>query len=179
MRKRFTTTVLAAVFTLGLATTAFADRVPIPNQSYSPGRGTPKNVYVNTIDSNYFQYYNSRFGVSGYVPSNFYLAYLPANGDGCIFKDGQGGELTISGSHNTMNETVYDAYRRAVRYHNPSYHVAGDNWYVISYEQDGYIYYKKTYINSRYEKTMYYKYPSYNSDHYEAYLPTLVSHFKP
>lgn len=176
--KKAVITLLALTFT-AISTSAFAERVPLINQNYLAHRPVPKYVYVQTVDSNYFQYTNGRFGMSGYVPSNFYLAYGPSNGDGARFADGQGGSLTISGRHNIFSQTLSQLYHDALEQYQPSYHAAGNNWFVVSYERNGYIYYSKTFVLSRFVKSLSYVYPASNRYHYEAYLPTIERTFRP
>ncbi|WP_298703725.1 hypothetical protein [uncultured Veillonella sp.] len=172
--------ILALAFVSAMSSSVHAERVALQNQNYQPGRTQfLPYVYVNTVDANYFQYSNARFGMSSYVPSNFYLAYGPSNGDGARFADGLGGALTISGSHNSNHATVEASYAGAVNYYQPSYKALGDSWYVISYERGGYIYYVKSFVNSQFIKTLQYKYPVSNRYHYEAYLPTIEGSFRP
>lgn len=176
--KKAIVTLLALTFTV-ISTSAFAERVPLINQNYLAHRPVPKYVYVQTVDSSYFQYTNGRFGMSGYVPSNFYLAYGPSNGDGARFSDGLGGELTISGYNNVLNKTLSQLYKDAINTYQPSYHVSGTNWFVISYERNGKVYYLKTFLSNKFVKSLSYVYPASNRYHYEAYLSTIERTFRP
>lgn len=170
LRKSLLIALMAAV-----TTSTLAAREALPNQNYRGDQRFDQYVYVQPMTKDYFQYTNSRYGMSVYVPSSFYLAYTPSNHDGAIFKDGLGGSLTLSGSHNINGETLEQSYAEDVARYAPTYKVIGDDWYVISYERNGYIYYAKTFISSRYRNHLVISYPASNRDAYESKIPTIES----
>ncbi|MDY3974023.1 hypothetical protein [uncultured Veillonella sp.] len=150
-------------------------REALPNQFYKGDSRFSQYVYVEPINKDYFQYTNNRYGMSVYVPSSFYLAYAPSNHDGAIFKDGLGGELTLSGSHNSNKFSLQQSYEDAVRRYTPAYKASGDDWYVISYERNGIIHYEKHFVSNQLLNSLRISYPVAKRGDYEHKIPLIES----
>ncbi len=164
----------------GLAVgTVDAAREGLINQFYYRNSANLKYVYVETLPgTGFFRYDNSRFYMSAWVPADFYLAYGPMNGDGAIFEDGLGGQVSITGIHNALNATVESEYSRDKTQHNLAYSASGDNWYVVSYKEKGIIYYKKEFVGSKYINTMIFSYPAKRAGHYNPLVSKVEETFK-
>ena len=169
--------VAAGALLLGLAADVSAERIGWVNHNSRSGNSY---VYVETTDNpKYVEYTNGRYGFTAYVPVLLNRAGMPTNGDGCSFDDGGNAKLTVSGSHN-FNDTAYSRYQERLRQHPYApYHDYGDEWYVISWESDGVIYYEKGFVSDEYVNTLRYAYRKNLRAVYEPFIETLEANFVP
>lgn len=96
----------------------------------------------------YNTYINGRYGFSVDYPNNFEIGTPPANGDGLHFtsKDGKA-TLTAYGSNNVMDETAKSLYNQEVAgIKEISYQFFKDNWFVLSWIDNGTVYYTRTMV---------------------------------
>ncbi|TLS38599.1 hypothetical protein [Pseudalkalibacillus caeni] len=112
----------------------------------------------------YSTYNNERFGFSLQIPEGMTMDPPPTNGDGGTFRNG---ELTVTayGGHtNTVQqgETIGTYYKQDMESitTNIAYKRLADDWYVISYEEAGTIYYKKFFFGENSFNTFIISYPS-------------------
>ena len=87
--------------------------------------------------------------------------------------------MTISGSHNVIHSTVESEYYYDRTHHDIVYFASGDRWYVVSYEENGIIYYKKKFVGSKYINTMIFSYPVSRADHYNPLVSKVEETFTP
>ncbi|GAA0069618.1 hypothetical protein UT300003_11410 [Clostridium sardiniense] len=125
-------------------------------------------------------YKNERYGFSINYPS-FLVEYKPStNNDGVLFKNKDGTEeLIVFGYNNIENKSLKETYDEEVSLINDiKYRSMGDNWYVISWEEDGSIYYKKVVAGKRSTNIFSYKYPSNKKKLYDLIIEEGIRSFK-
>lgn len=95
-------------------------------------------------DWTYDTYTNERFGFSIQYPSVLTVGSPPTNGDGLNFYNDEL-ELTVFGSHNSMDESIESIYQQAItNIEVPiAYDRLADHWFVLSYVENGRIIYEK------------------------------------
>ncbi|WP_226659924.1 hypothetical protein [Pseudalkalibacillus hwajinpoensis] len=95
-------------------------------------------------DWTYDTYTNERFGFSIQYPSVLTVGSPPTNGDGLNFSNDEL-EITVSGSHNSMDESIESIYQQAItNIEVPiAYDRLADHWFVLSYVENGMIIYEK------------------------------------
>ncbi|MGA9290507.1 MAG: hypothetical protein WBV93_19415 [Anaerobacillus sp.] len=92
----------------------------------------------------YVTYTNDRFGFTIQYPSDLTVGPPPANGDGLNFYNDEI-QITASGSHNSMEESIETIYQQAINNIEVpiAYDRLTDNWFVLSYVENGMIFYEK------------------------------------
>lgn len=154
---------------------------------------TPANNDKKSSDSNFNEsnnnveksnivyeiYKNSRYGFSISYPSNYKAGRAPDNGDGINLYCDDGGEINVSGMNNVFNYSTSDCYNEALsRINNTiSYKTCDKNKFVISYEENGLIYYRCTVVGAGSENTFIIKYPVSRKDYYDEVVNTLYNSF--
>jgi len=95
---------------------------------------------VRTYDT----YTNERFGFSIQYPSDLTVGSPPTNGDGLNFYNEEL-EITVFGSHNSMDESIESIYQQAINNIEVpiAYDRLADHWFVLSYIENGLITYEK------------------------------------
>lgn len=91
----------------------------------------------------YMHYTNSRFGYSIELPNSFVLIFKPDNADGAIFKDNTYNRKIRL--YATYFNTAYEEQLKNL-YGKVTYSELQDDFYVISWLDQGTIYYKKVYF---------------------------------
>jgi len=91
----------------------------------------------------YMHYTNSRFGYSIELPNSFVLIFKPDNADGAIFKDNTYNRKIRL--YATYFNTAYEEQLKNL-YGKITYSELQDDFYVISWLDQGTIYYKKVYF---------------------------------
>ena len=157
------------------------DDFQAPSRGYGGYKGLvrpARAVASEPVDSDQFhRYSNSRFHIHTWVPDFMEKAYLPANGDGCTFKNRDGSVvLSVSGSYMIPGETVNDAYGRET---DPTitYRARGGNWYVTSGIKNGKVYYKKKFFGTKVYASLYFAYPERDRANYDWINAVLDAHF--
>ncbi|CAM3156299.1 hypothetical protein [Sporolactobacillus spathodeae] len=139
-----------------------------------------KQAKSDNINTSYNKYTNNRFGFSIEYPSNFNMGEAPTNNDGRTFSDGQC-NIIVSGSNNSMNETLNDNFSEAAVDVSNSidYQVHKKNYYVLSYVKGNNIVYIKTFLNRGAFAQLNITYPSSLKSKYDPIVAHLVQTFTP
>lgn len=124
----------------------------------------------------YLTYENTRFGYSIDYPSYFIKGEEPVNNDGLIFTSpDSSAKLTVYGSNNVFFWTIEQAYENVLKeVKNPSYHVLRESWFVVSWAENGKIYYRQTFLGEGSENTFIFEYPKAEAEYYDS----MVSHIQ-
>lgn len=152
----------------------------LPNTN-SKMPGTNVTVYESEIPG-YFKYINGRYAFSIDFPNNFTLVFLPANSDGARFMlpDGSA-ELTVSGGHNILGDTINDYYIRELQRIKGEigYSEKGDSWFVVTWKQDGKIFYRKQFVSNLYQNSLTLSYPEEQKEGYDEIVTNIERTFIP
>ncbi len=174
--------ILAVIMCFYMTSSAFAGEIFLKNEFYRDGKpGFIPFVRLTTTDSpNYNKFVNGRFGYSIYVPREFTIAKFPANSAGCSFEDEYGSAFSVYGMHNSIGQTIEQAYSEDLAKH-PNYALAdkGSEWYAISYLDNGRIVYKKCFINANYINTWSFVYPQWLGERYNPKCAEVEPTFVP
>lgn len=174
--------ILTIILHFALTSSVFAADVFLENENYKTGKpGFDQFVKLQTTENpDYNQYVNGRFAYSIYVPRELAIATYPMNRAGCGFKDGNGTSLTVFGMRNVLEETIDAAYDKALsQYNNAALATKGQNWYVISYLENGFIVYEKHFINAKYVNSLIFRYPKSLAEKYNPKCEVIESSFVP
>ncbi len=135
--------------------------------------------YIRTKlhESQYYHYYNSRFGYGIAYPSCFIQQEESTNGDGCNFYMNEKIYLSVFASYNVLNETLADKY-----YKNDissiTYSKLKNNWFVISdYTSDGRVFYQKTVLKDSIFITAILCYPPEYKNDFQEITQKIFSNF--
>ena len=130
------------------------------------------------LSQGYKTYKNNRFGFSINYPETFIAGNAPANGDGLSFKSSDGrASLSVSGGNNsgvTMNE-----YFLLMSKGKTVNSVSGDNWFTISWKENGVITYCKMFVATATHNSFIISYPEEQKSQYDSIVSTLEESFKP
>lgn len=133
---------------------------------------------------NYIAYYNSRFGFSVDIPSDFIPQRPPENDDGRVFlsEDGQA-EIRVSAGANILNWTIYDIrdYLTDTAKGNITILGQGETWIAATWIDNESIYYNKSFISGdgEIQSSMNFIYPVEQRDRYDVVVEHLEETFKP
>ncbi|MFV8826417.1 hypothetical protein [Alkalihalobacterium sp. APHAB7] len=129
----------------------------------------------------YQVYQNARFGFSIQYPSDLTMAPPPTNGDGARFYNNEleivafGGHTNIIDSGETI-ETYY--YQDIVNISAPiGYQRLTDDWYVISYNENGTTVYKKFFFDDSTFNSFIISYPASKQEQYGPITDHIASTF--
>jgi hypothetical protein len=114
--------------------------------------GSFVRVYDSEIPG-YYKFINGRFGFSVDFPQSFNVGFLPANSDGARFSTPDGSaSLTVSGGRHGPEWTLDDSLNKDLQRVQGvvGYTSKGEDWYVVSWKQDGAIYYEKVFMSDQY-----------------------------
>ncbi|WP_421381780.1 hypothetical protein ACOJQI_21020 [Bacillus salacetis] len=135
---------------------------------------TPKSRAYNT-------YNNERFGFSLQYPEGMTMDPPSTNGDGGTFRNGDLTVTAYGGHTNTVQqgETIGTYYKQDLENITASiaYKRLADDWYVISYEEDGTIYYKKFFFGEQSFNTFIISYPASKQDEYGSVTTHIAETF--
>lgn len=137
--------------------------------------------------SDFQNYTNDRFGFQLEYPSDFSEGAPPENNDGMEAHDGNA-SFVVYGSHMTTGgeavsalesiNSIYQEDMQTIEASNPvSYHKAEDNWYVISYVEDGNIVYKKSLLGDDFIVDLLIEYPENEQESYESVVNRMIESF--
>ncbi|MGE7603092.1 hypothetical protein ACQKL5_11360 [Peribacillus sp. NPDC097675] len=131
----------------------------------------------------YQLYENGRYGFSMYYPKGLRMDPPPTNGDGARFFNDQF-EITAYASHtNVINdeETIEMYYENDLNSitEEIAYQRITEDWYVLSYEENGKIIYKKFYFNDQVGTTFVISYPASEQEKYGPITSHIAETFTP
>ncbi len=137
----------------------------------------------STLKKIYYQEYkNERFGYSIEYPREFKTGAPPENGDGrgVSSLDGEA-RLIIYGANVLYDESLEDVYKASKEYVREiiSYQQKGNNWFVLSWKKDNYIYYLKTFVGQGSANSFIFSYPEAEKQYYDQVTIHLESTFHP
>jgi hypothetical protein len=128
----------------------------------------------------YNTYTNGRYGFTIDYPNQFDIGMPPANGDGLHFtsKDGKA-ELVAYGSNNVMDETAKSLYEAELAdIKNVSYKFFKDNWFVLSWIENGTVYYERTIVGAGSMNSFIFSCPEEQLDQYYDVIEHISKSFK-
>jgi hypothetical protein len=123
----------------------------------------------------YVVYNNERFGFSIEYPEGMQMDRPPTNGDDARFYN-EDLEIVAYGGHNMMGETIesyFNADMDSVE-NEIAYQRLTEDWYVISYKENGMIVYKRFYYGEDVFNTFEIRYPESKQEKYEP-IVTYIS----
>lgn len=127
-----------------------------------------------------FTYTNSRFGYSVVLPSSFEEVTSGQGNNGVVFFDEDiQMEIQMAGFNRIYAVTMTELYEEQMRKHDVSYSHLGDDFFVVSYLEDGYIYYVKDFCGSASENQITFQYPANYSDVGNPLVEQIVPTFTP
>ena len=138
------------------------------NEDHSTSKDTKQQTNTETLK--YQSYVNGRFGFTMQYPEGLTMDPPPTNGDGARFYNSEF-ELTAYAGHTNIvseGETVQTYYQQDLNsISGPiAYQKLKDNWYVISYEENGKIFYKKFFFGQDVFNTFIISYPASKQEKY-------------
>lgn len=124
-------------------------------------------------------YCNPRFGQCADVPPNFQSDPPPENGDGLIFRHSDGMSIIVSAMYNVLSATVSLEMKELLQdKRSPSYQASGHNWFAISGEQDGKIYYIRKIVTPDIVASLWIEYPVQQRAAYDPLIARISKSFK-
>ena len=134
------------------------------------------------IREKYTHYHNDTFGFSIDVPKNFIITSRSATGIYLISPDGKGLIFAI-GAHKTDHETNRQQYEDQVMSAQRvggkiTYHVCGDDWYVVSWHKGEEGNYLKKYTNRDSELLFVVMFPMSQKDEYAPMIEHMEDTFR-
>lgn len=131
-----------------------------------PIQSKEEPVEVEEVQT-YDTYTNDRFGFSIQYPSNLTVGSPSANGDGLNFYNEEL-EITVFGSHNSMDESIESIYQQAINNIEVpiAYDRLADHWFVLSYVENGLIIYEKFFYGDNVFNRFIITYPENKQDVY-------------
>ena len=129
----------------------------------------------------YYKYINARFGFSIDFPKDLnYVFLLPENGDGIrVGKKDESAILTVSGSHNVFSTEYYkEEYQEEAARFDRAYSVIGENYYILSYREGDYTFYRKVFFSSEYVSSFTFQYLREQHKIYEEVTENMENSFK-
>jgi hypothetical protein len=131
-----------------------------------PIQSKEEPVEVEEVQT-YDTYKNDRFGFSIQYPSDLTVGSPPANGDGMNFYNEEL-EITVFGSHNSMDESIESIYQQAINNIEVpiAYDRLADHWFVLSYVENGLIIYEKFFYGDNVFNRFIITYPENKQDVY-------------
>ena len=128
----------------------------------------------------YNNYINGRYGFSIDYPNQFDIGVPPANGDGLRFisKDGKS-VLIAAGTNNAMDENAEDLYNEQLsRIKVISYKFFKDNWFVLSWVEDGTVNYTRVIVGTGSINCFWFTCPENQLDQYYDIIENVSKSFK-
>ncbi len=137
---------------------------------------------TSTSSSNieYSTYSNGRYGFSIYYPKSFKVIETAENGDGAkIVSKSDKAEILVYGSNNILNETAQSSYNNSINKIKSkiAYKYISDNWYVLSWIEDGNIKYLKEVVGVGSKNTFIMTYDRKLADKYNSIVEIVSKNF--
>ncbi|KMY48740.1 hypothetical protein [Peribacillus loiseleuriae] len=142
-----------------------------------------KNKKKKTETFKYRSYENDRFGFSMQYPEGLKMDTPPTNGDGASFYNAEF-EVTAYGGHtNTVNEgeSIETYYQEEINSipGQIAYQKFTDDWYVVSYEENGQIFYNQFFFGQEIFNKFSISYPANRQDQYGPVTTYIAKTFAP
>lgn len=130
-------------------------------------------VTAALAQGDWLRYTNARFAYGIDIPPGFTKGAAPANNDGRTFKAADGATLDVWGANNVTSQVVTSAYEGllAEKGQAVAYKTKGRDWFVVSWEASGRIFYQKQYVGSGAINAFLLSYPATRK---AAYAPTVM-----
>ena len=131
-------------------------------------------------DKEYSIYTNQRFGFSIEYPKEFVVEETAQNGDGAkIINNNDETEILVYGSNNTSNETTKSACTKTIDRISSKieYKFMSNNWYVLSWIEEGKIKYLKEFVGSGSTNTFIITYDQKLKDKYNKIVEVISKNF--
>ena len=145
----------------------------------STGDALPAQAVV-TSGSGYKNYTNPRFGYSISYPADFEVAANPANGDGMRFASpDKQAVLSVYGG-NLLNRTAQDMFevsKKSIK-GELGYNVLESDWFVLTWKENGTLYYKKDLVGSKAHNGFTFSFPESMRGQYEPVIEEIEKSFK-
>jgi len=147
---------------------------------------TNSNEYGQKTDNNkleYMNYKNNRYGFLIDYPRNFSQGNPPFNGDGLEFisQDGKAKIIAYGTNHGSSEPSIEDICNSELKEikGNIEYKVLKNNWFIITWKDNGIIYYRKTISGVGSHNTFIISYPEDKANYYNDVVKVIESTFKP
>lgn len=137
---------------------------------------------VENDEEGYWNYHNPRYGFNVDYPYFFLRANPPTNGDGQQFLSPDGKiEITVYGSNVYDETTIEDEYNNLLNQNKDglSFNKLSDNWFAVSWTDEGIIYYQKTYAGFGSRNTMIARYPEGLKEEGNHVIEKMEASFRP
>lgn len=139
---------------------------------------------INDYDNfTYIDYYNQRFGYAIKYPSFLTNKFGASNNDGITAENN---DKTVSfivyGSNNALNQDSEDAFNfsNSVRpFNNMTYKSISDEFYIVSGEEDGSIYYEYSIVGTGSINTFRIEYPKSDKEYFDPIVAEIYQSFIP
>lgn len=139
---------------------------------------------INDYDNfTYINYYNQRFGYDIKYPSFLINKFGASNNDGITAENN---DKTVSfivyGSNNSLNQDSEDAFNfsNSVRpFNNIIYKSISDEFYIVSGEEDGSIYYEYSIVGTGSINTFRIEYPKSDKEYFDPIVAEIYQSFIP
>ncbi len=169
------------------ATVALTTNEPVPQQNETDNNeekpNSKKDKKKKAEKFKYRPYANDRFGFSMQYPEGLTMDTPPSNGDGARFYNAEF-EVTAYGGHTNIvseGETIETYYQEELNSipGQIAYQKLTDDWYVVSYEDNGQIFYNKFFFGQEVFNKFIISYPANKQDKYEPVTAHIAKTFAP
>lgn len=153
-----------------------AQTITDTNKNIQAEQGNEKTAMAQS----YKTYTNARYGFSISYPANFIEGKSPTNGDGLRFTspDNQA-TLSAAGGNvgNLSTRDMYEMSKRSIK-GTIGYNVLEDTWYVLTWKENGKVFYRKDFVGSKSHNGFTFSYPESMRGQYEPIVEELERSFK-
>jgi len=164
-------------------TTALTNAKEHSKQKGNTSTNTNTSISTKNEETPYQNYHNERYGFSFEFPKGLTMDPPPTNGDGVTLRNHELEILAYGHMTNTWreNETISDYFEDDLNNTNAeiSYQRLADNWYVISYNENGVINYKKFFFGDNSANVLWITYPADKQDVYGSITTRISESFVP
>jgi len=138
-------------------------------------------MFANSTDAQTFaRYCNERYGFCVDYPESLQKDPPPVNGDGRSFHDRHGFSMAVSGSNNSLDDSVTSEMESQIGdFDRITYRVQRKNWFILSGYKGSEILYRKTYVGEGSINHLYIQYPAQKKKEYDAVVTRISSSFEP
>lgn len=153
-----------------------------PAEVVSSKAHIPEKQPVENDKEGYWNYHNSRYGFNVNYPSYFSRANPPINGDGQQFySPDEKIEITVYGCNVYDETTIEDEYNNLLNEitDGVSFNKLADEWFVVSWIDEGFIYYQKTFSGEGSQNTLIARYQEEIKEEGNHIVEKMEASFKP